>query len=263
MFTSEKIQREPRTTFTEKVCRQNSVLISSKFSSSSDRVKGESGAGFTLLEGIIAITVISIGMIGALALALSNLSSAERNEKRIVAANLAREGIELVRNQRDSNWLKVDLNKDDLNSLPYAWDTFLDTSNQPLESFFIPVAASPLSFSWSKISTPDLDSIAGTCNGQDCIFACGDACRLQYNPLTHTYGVPAVAGTTVTTKFSRLIAMQSICYDDPGNEESIVGLGVSCSGANTKIGVLVTSIVRYDQLKKLDVVVKERLYNWR
>ena len=209
--------------------------------------------GFTLLEGIIAITVISIGMTGALSLALSNLSSSEGNENRIIAANLAREGIELVRNQRDTNWLKIDLNQS------VSWDTLVSSSGQPVGPFFTPII-DPLTMthSWSKITTSNLSSIGGTCEGQDCITACDVACQVYYDATNRVYGV---SDTSNPVNFQRLLTVQDICYDDPGNSESIVGLGDSC--VNTKVGMLVTSIVRYDQRHRLDVVVKERLYNWR
>jgi|GEM_PF-3653459 len=64
----------PRTTFTEKVCRQNSVLVSSKLSSGSDRVKCESGAGFTLVEMLVTLSIFSMGfvMIAAIYVGITN-----------------------------------------------------------------------------------------------------------------------------------------------------------------------------------------------
>ena len=68
--------------------------------------------GFTLVELIIALGVFSAGIMAAFTLALAGLNISKDNYARIQAANLAREGIELVRNQRDSNWLKIDANED-------------------------------------------------------------------------------------------------------------------------------------------------------
>ncbi len=231
-------------------------------------------SGFTLLEGIVAIGVISVGLAGALSLALSNLSSAQGNERRIVAANLAREGIEFVRNQRDSNWLKMDLNKSQVNLSPYSWDTFVDKAGYSVTPTFIPMVtpiAAPtpqlpagMTFSWSKV---DLVGVTNdTCNDFDCMTTCGSVCQLYYDPASHLYGVEATAPDAVITPFRRLITTQEICYNDATNAELVKGLSESCAADSTyttKVGILATSIVRYDQTKKLDVVVKERLYNWR
>lgn len=61
--------------------------------------------GFTLLEVIIAITVITAGLAGALVLIGHSIASATAVRDRLVAVNLAQEGVEVVRNIRDSNWL--------------------------------------------------------------------------------------------------------------------------------------------------------------
>ena len=62
--------------------------------------------GFTLLETIVAIGVITIGAVSALALINISLFYVSNIQDRLVAANLAGEGIELTRNFRDNNWLQ-------------------------------------------------------------------------------------------------------------------------------------------------------------
>ncbi|MFH1048676.1 MAG: prepilin-type N-terminal cleavage/methylation domain-containing protein [Patescibacteria group bacterium] len=64
--------------------------------------------GFTLIEVMAAVAVLSIGLIGGLTVITKNLSIISGGEDRIIAANLAAEGIELVRNVRDTNWLESD-----------------------------------------------------------------------------------------------------------------------------------------------------------
>jgi len=59
-----------------------------------------------LLETIIAIGVMMTGLISVMALVISNLNTQREAATRYQAVNLAREGIELVRNRRDSNWLQ-------------------------------------------------------------------------------------------------------------------------------------------------------------
>ena len=62
--------------------------------------------GFTLLEVIIAISVITIGILGLYALIPKVISISSANIDRFIASQLAREGIEIVRNIRDTNWLE-------------------------------------------------------------------------------------------------------------------------------------------------------------
>ncbi len=61
--------------------------------------------GQGLLELIIAVGVISVGLFGVWGLFLSNYTAQREAQARIIGANLAREGAELVKNIRDSNWL--------------------------------------------------------------------------------------------------------------------------------------------------------------
>jgi len=68
------------------------------------------GSGQTLIETIVAIAILTTGIIGGLALAIQSLSSSERVTEEIIAINLAREGAEFVRNVRDTNWLQNGFN---------------------------------------------------------------------------------------------------------------------------------------------------------
>jgi prepilin-type N-terminal cleavage/methylation domain-containing protein len=83
--------------------------------------------GFTILEVLIAITVLTIGLIGALTLLTFSLSSYEESSNKVVAVNLAQEGVEVVRSFRDRGelewgveitrgWLKYNYNWDQLKS---------------------------------------------------------------------------------------------------------------------------------------------------
>ena len=61
---------------------------------------------FSLLEVIIAVFVVTIGIIGAVNLANNSISAVALSKSQLIATNLAQEGLEIVRNMRDSNWLK-------------------------------------------------------------------------------------------------------------------------------------------------------------
>jgi len=61
--------------------------------------------GFSLLETLVAIAVITVGLVGVIGLIAYTISISRVSPNKVIAANLAQEGIEAVRNIRDSNWL--------------------------------------------------------------------------------------------------------------------------------------------------------------
>lgn len=60
----------------------------------------------SLIETIIAVFILATGATAAFAFLVSSLRMTENIENRIIAINLAREGIEAVRTIRDSNWIE-------------------------------------------------------------------------------------------------------------------------------------------------------------
>ena len=66
----------------------------------------KSNSGFTLLETLIAITVVSSGIIGAFMAIQSGIKAIDYSNARFVAAALAQEGVEIIKNIRDNNILQ-------------------------------------------------------------------------------------------------------------------------------------------------------------
>jgi len=61
--------------------------------------------GFTLVETLVAIVIITVGLLGAIALIIYAISVASLVKGKLIASQLAQEGVEVVRNMRDNNWL--------------------------------------------------------------------------------------------------------------------------------------------------------------
>jgi prepilin-type N-terminal cleavage/methylation domain-containing protein len=61
--------------------------------------------GFTLLEVMVAISMIIMGLTGVISLSIQNIQVRQTNRNILIAAQLAQEGMELIRNKRDSNWI--------------------------------------------------------------------------------------------------------------------------------------------------------------
>jgi len=68
--------------------------------------------GQTLIETVVAIFIMVMGVTSALGLAIYSLNASTNVSKQIIAIGLAREGIEAIKNMRDTNWLRDTLASD-------------------------------------------------------------------------------------------------------------------------------------------------------
>ncbi len=66
----------------------------------------KNSAGFTILEVILAITVLTLAAGGSFILISQTIGSVSVIQSRLTASYLIQEGLEIARNIRDSNWLK-------------------------------------------------------------------------------------------------------------------------------------------------------------
>jgi len=82
-------------------------------------------SGFSILEVMIAITIITIGITGLFSLIIQNSKIYYTNKNRFIAVMLAQEGEELARNWRDSNWLQGLTWDDNINSGAGVDGTFI------------------------------------------------------------------------------------------------------------------------------------------
>lgn len=69
--------------------------------------------GETILETLIALTILSIGVVMSATIIGSSIRNVNASKNRIIAINVAREVIEGIRNVRDTNWLKFSARKRD------------------------------------------------------------------------------------------------------------------------------------------------------
>lgn len=60
--------------------------------------------GFTLIEVMVSVAIITLVSIGVIFGITLNLNTASRIKNSLIAANLAQEGLEIVRNIRDNDW---------------------------------------------------------------------------------------------------------------------------------------------------------------
>jgi type II secretory pathway pseudopilin PulG len=88
--------------------------------------------GFTLIETLFAVLIFSTALISLMAIAGRGISATNTAKQQIVAQYLAQEGLEVVRNIRDSNFIST-----------AQWDTGLDicTSANPCNVVYAPAGA--------------------------------------------------------------------------------------------------------------------------
>jgi prepilin-type N-terminal cleavage/methylation domain-containing protein len=203
--------------------------------------------GFTLLEVLLALSVLSVGIMAAFTLSLANLNTARDNYQRIRAANLAREGLELARNVRDTNWLKIEANEDCAPLIQCDWDYGLWDRDSEFTTTIMAYDADPI--------FRNIDIVACFDNGN---------CRL-YEDADGFYNHDSGGSPT---NMARLINVQAICFYDVSDGLVITEDDPDCSEltgeSGNQVGLLVTSTVYWEHGNQShQIEVTEELYNWR
>lgn len=79
--------------------------------------RGKNKKGFTIVETLVAISIVLVGVSAAFSAAQLGLSSSSSVRDRITAIFLAQEAMEGVKNMKDSNLLKISTSEEDINWL--------------------------------------------------------------------------------------------------------------------------------------------------
>lgn len=157
--------------------------------------------GQTLVEGILAIFIILIGVVGMLMLGVSSLFGSVESLDQVKAMNFAREALEVIRNKRDSNWLA---------SIDY------NTGFDPYEDPEILIGHARLNFINGVWSIDQVESavfdpqILGP-------IECEPTCQLFFHPLSSGLYNHSDAIDGQATNFYRVVEFNEICYIDPGS----------------------------------------------
>lgn len=193
--------------------------------------------GQGLLEAIVAMGILSTAIAASLTLATTALRAEGDAADMVVAGNLAREGIEVVRGLRDQNW-----------NSGGVWDGGLSSDTDYTGT----AVFDPATGLWSLDFEPNLVT---------------DEDARIYRRVTASGG--AVSGIfqqaasqpsgTVPSGFYRLLSLNPICRDVGGY--TVITSG-SC--ATEKVGVQVLSRVRWSRGGRThELLAEERMYNWR
>jgi type II secretory pathway pseudopilin PulG len=69
-----------------------------------NKKKYQSRKGFSIVEVMLSLVILEVGIVGILSLIVTSITNSANSRDRIVASQLAQEGIEVVRNIRDNSW---------------------------------------------------------------------------------------------------------------------------------------------------------------
>ncbi len=196
-------------------------------------LKFKNQSGQSLVEMIVALAIILTGLIGALTLTISNLSASGEAGTRVVATNLAREGLDVVRNIRDTNWLK--------NS---PWDDLLYAGTDYTAIAVFNPAADP---AWQLNFAP---------------AAIDETAAKLYLSVDNLYLQDVIPPAGTETLYARLLTLDPICLNLTTKTETVTGS--ACVGGEEKIGIRVKSEVAWTESgRSHSIVLEDKLYNWR
>lgn len=204
-------------------------------------MRNQQGQG--LLETIVALGIIVSGLVGMMSLTISNQSASSDAFERLVATNLGREGIEVVRSIRDTNWLSCEIVIGALSCS--AWDQDLVSGSDTTAVPRFDVASN----AWSIDFTPDDIS-----HDYGRVFrrTSGEAARIG----TQFQSTESAPVDSADTGYRRLLNITAICSDKT--------VSASCGSGNPKIGMVVQSTVAWSSRgKDFSITIEERLFNWR
>ncbi len=201
------------------------------------RVRARRSSGQTILEAVIAAGIVATAVSSALTLVQASINGEKGSEFGIVGTNLAREGVEVVRIIRDSNWLAG-----------RNWDDGLEGPSQDYTA--IPVFSSADNNWTMDFSVDDINQDAARVYR----FASGEAGLVGLN-----FQTPTPPDNAQLTNFNRIVEMDAICAD-----RTVMASGEACASGNPKIGIQATSRVTwYEGGRRRFISVAETLFDWR
>ena len=200
--------------------------------------------GQTLIEMLIAFMVIAVGLFAAASIVYSNLGLVQRDQDEVTATNLAREGVEMAKQLRDSNWLAPAA---PLGSPTDGFDAgFYSGTDYSATPVWNPLAVGGTVPSFNFVAndfSTDNTKIVLTQQG---VLVNADSSLGLTNP--------------AKTPFRRILTFNPICAN-----YSVKSSGTACDvSTGAKIGIRVKSDVQWVRAGQTkDFIVYDDLYDWR
>lgn len=172
----------------------------------------DSERGFTLIETLMAIAVLTLSIVGPFQVVQGVLNSAYNARDQLTAAGLAQEGMEYVREVRDGNYLNNTKNGAGVN-----WMNGFGT-----------VGGNPDCYTNACVVDPFAQTIV------DCLNASCASSPLYFDPVTYRYNQQTSGTKTI---FTRTVQLTKVNPADP-NTEVLVKVTVSWVNHGNKSVIL-------------------------
>jgi len=209
--------------------------------------------GQTLIEVIIAVFIMIVGVVSLVSVAITYNVMSRQSSHEIVAMNLARENIEAIRNQRDSNMLAIEAGSPIITSWDYNLFSTITTDYTVV---------------WTLNTTTG--AFASTYIPND--FTFNQTKIFQKNNIYFQNAIGTAPIGATTSVFRRLAYIYPICRDKifPYAETvctSLVDCPVTgtCDLANEdKVGMDVRVQVQwYENTAVKNYYLQETMYDWK
>ena len=181
------------------------------------------GKGFSLIETLVAVSIIVFGILGALTLASTSLKTVSVTKNYLIAENLAQEGVELIRAKKSSN-VQECLDNDPSPPCPLDRDWLKDMRSGGVNT---------VCFSARGCSIDIIELNPRICPANP------DQCVLNYNGVYNNLS----GGGGPSTIFRRLIRLQEVQ-----------------TGIEVNVNVEVFWTERFGTQR---VIVEENMFNWQ
>lgn len=202
--------------------------------------------GFTLVETLIGLMILTMAIVAATSLLIGLIQSNRQIVKTLQAHYLAQEGLEAVRNIRDTNWMH---NLDwKAGRMDFLGGFEISSGGGPVE---YSVGLDGLGFGGGVLpEATDLNTLARTWNLRK--INAGESSKIYLCGEKYFSNDCSSAGSgTVDTGFTRIIEISKPIYC----------LGSGIDGDFCKNAMLVRSIVKFD--KGGEASLEEVLTNWK
>lgn len=194
--------------------------------------------GFTLLETVAALAIIVLGIIGPVVLVTQGLVDFSSSKNKLIAVNLAQEGIELIRLVRDNNVLCDFLKKQEDPTSSWSWrkdpEGIKFSSQEELEGDVFNFHHC-VSCGSASLHFPHLSNYQGR--------------RLKYDNITGLYNYSSGVDTPFTRKIEIKVPPEPALRDGDIDKKD-------------QMDVIVT-VEWKERGRTRSVVLRDRLYNWR
>lgn len=152
------------------------------------KIKIKKNAGFTLIELLVSFAILSMGISVSINLISKSLQSSSYLRNQTIASYLAVEGIELIKNKRDENFLKGN-----------DWIEDIENNCKSVKGCYLDSITDPLNITINK------------CTGSKCP-------SFLYNTAKNTYNY----STGVNTIFTRTVKLLDVLGANGNDEKEIM-----------------------------------------